>query len=310
MSFPLFEYPQISAPGVSPSFAGTNGAQRIPLPKGGFDLEATLNSGQVFHWEYSPPGVWQGLIGKTPVSIWSDADYLHTPASPEIIRHYFRLDDPLDQILATFPRTVYAQEAAAHCQGLRLIRQPFWECLATFLCSSMKQVAHIRQITGALRERYGEPIEVSATDSTPPATRFAFPPARVLAALSEKEVRSCGLGYRAKPLLATAARICEERDMEKTLRALPTEEARERLQQLPGVGPKIANCVLLFSLDRLEAVPVDVWIARVLQGLARRKLTASEMTSRIRRLGPYAGYVQQYYFHLARAHRRLPASTA
>lgn len=287
--------------GASPAWP-----HRLPVPADGFDLESTLECGQVFHWWKDAHGVWHGLMDRTLCAIYIQGDTIFTTAPPDKVTSYFRLDDPLEEILRTFPKSAYARDAQITCAGMRLIRQPFWECLASFLCSSMKQVAHIRKITNSLRERFGECL--GGTGNKYPNKLYAFPTADVLAKLSEATLRSCGLGYRAQALLGTAQRIADGEVSEAMLRALPTHRARELLQTLPGVGPKIANCVLLFSLDRLEAVPVDVWVARILQAMAHRKLTAREMENRARRLGPYAGYVQQYFFHHARVHRRLPTS--
>src|SRR5213079_3030603 len=116
----------------------------------------------------------------------------------EVIRNYFALDHPLDEICASFPRDPAMIAARDFCQGLRIIRQPRWECLATFICSSMKQVAHIRQISLALRKRFGAEKTIYANQV------YDFPSAQRLGRSSERELRECALGYRAKNLLATA----------------------------------------------------------------------------------------------------------
>jgi N-glycosylase/DNA lyase len=272
----------------------------LPVPRSAFDLAATLASGQVFHWNHTADGWWEGLAGAEFLRVRQVGEGLEctTKARPTVVR-YFGLTDPLPEIYATFPTDAYTQEALRACQGLRILRQPLWECLATFLFSSLKQVAHIRQISLLLRARYGEPSGRSG--------HFVFPPAERLATIPEAELRECKLGYRAAHLRATAEQFAAGAVTGEMLQQASTEEARRLLCSLPGVGPKIANCVLLFALGRLEAVPVDVWIARVLQGQARRKLTARQIERRLPKLGRYAGYVQQYLFHYARVHRVLPA---
>src|SRR6266849_6662548 len=132
-----------------------------------FDLAMTLDSGQVFHWEKIDHG-FCGAIGDRPVYVAQHGNLLKvrdggppSPAPgpralPRIIAHYFALDHRLAEICASFPEDALMQVAREFCRGLRIIRQPRWECLATFVCSSMKQVAHIRQISCALRHRYGE----------------------------------------------------------------------------------------------------------------------------------------------------------
>jgi len=268
-----------------------------------FDLRLTLTSGQVFHWE--PEGdVWRGLIGTTAVRVEQrGAELLVPPGCEGLAARYFALDHPLTAIYATFPEDAFSRAALAACRGLRVMRQPRWECLATFLTSAMKQVGHIRGMSLALRARFGEPVAGSAVN--------AYPTPAAIAAASEAELRGCGLGFRAPHLCETARRIAGgETDLDALAR-LGTEELRAELCRLPGVGRKIANCVLLFAYERLDAVPVDVWIARVTRSLAPRGGDASlaelETFSR-ERFGPYAGYVQQYLFHHARVSKTLPAS--
>src|SRR5437868_6642694 len=139
----------------------------IEIPAPDFDLAMTLGCGQVFHWEKLGDG-FVGAIGVRPLYVEQRGESLRigcagtaqpareTRALPEIIRNYFALDHPLAKICASFPDDPVSSAATEFCRGLRIIRQPKWECLATFICSSMKQVAHIRQISRNLRERFGE----------------------------------------------------------------------------------------------------------------------------------------------------------
>jgi N-glycosylase/DNA lyase len=135
----------------------------------------------------------------------------------------------------------------------------------------------------------------------------AYPAPAVLARADEKQLRECGLGFRAPHLLATARCIESGKVDLEVIAGMPTERAREELCRLPGVGRKIANCVLLFGYERLDAVPVDVWIARVIAAMrGDGSLTELEAYSQTQ-FGPYAGYVQQYLFHHARVSKTLPA---
>jgi N-glycosylase/DNA lyase len=215
-----------------------------------------------------------------------------------MVARYFALDHRLAEICASLPDDPAMQTAAAFCRGLRIMRQPRWECLATFITSSMKQVAHIRQMSFALRRRFGRKLEICGTHL------YAFPSAQSLAGTTEKELKACGLGYRAKNLLATAQRVASgEADIEgwATLR---DEDLRTRLYELPGVGPKVANCVMLFAYERLRAFPIDVWIERVLRQHyfpRRRRLTTAQLREfAARHFGAHGGYAQQYLFHHAR----------
>jgi len=278
-----------------------------------FDLAMTLDSGQVFHWQNIGDG-FVGAITDYVVHVEQHGDALKAsmeggaPATPgsrelappvaELVKHYFALDHPLAAICASFPNDPAMSAARHFCRGLRIIRQPKWECLATFICSSMKQVAHIRQISKALRERLGVPRKIDHH------VAHAFPSAPRLAESSEGALRKCALGYRAKSLLATARLVGSgEADLD-AWSALSDADLREKLCALPGVGAKIANCVMLFAYERLRAFPIDVWIERVLREkyLPRKKKTTAQRLREFSEtyFGEHRGYAQQYLFHYAR----------
>lgn len=276
--------------------------KRASIPAPHFDLRLTLESGQVFHWLAEADGGYRGLIGERPVRVRQVGDELQvTPGAQAAIARYFALDHDLEAICASFPGDPAMSEALAHCRGLRLIRQPLWECLATFLTSAMKQVPHIRQMSHAIRQRFGRPLPGWEGLAVYPE------PAR-LAQASEAELRACGLGFRAKNLLGTARAVAEGAVDLEAIRAMDDPAAISELCRLPGVGPKIANCALLFGYERLRAFPIDVWIERVLRKsyfAKKRNVTAKQMREfAAESFGPYGGYAQQYLFHHARSQPR------
>jgi N-glycosylase/DNA lyase len=278
-----------------------------------FDLDKTLNSGQVFHWQKAGDG-FLGMIGDRALYLEQRGEFLEVRfdgapkltreprALPGIVARYLALDHPLAEICDSFPKDRVMNAARDFCHGLRIIRQPKWECLATFICSSMKQVAHIREISLALRKRFGEQQRIGDESIC------TFPSARRVAQASLKELRDCKLGYRAKNLRATARLVSLGQADTEAWSALSDAELRKQLCALPGVGPKIANCVMLFAYERLRAFPIDVWIERVLRQhyfSGRKKMT----TQRLREFaeiyfGEHGGYAQQYLFHNARVGRR------
>jgi N-glycosylase/DNA lyase len=268
------------------------------IPAADFDLEKTLNCGQVFHWEKSGAG-FVGALGAKAVYVEQGDDRLFfTGTSVKIIANYFSLDHPLAEICAAFPRDPAMTAARDFCRGLRLLRQPRWECLATFICSSMKQVVHIRQISLALRKSFGARRAIYGSHV------YDFPSAARVADASENELRACALGYRARNLLRTAQRVAwGEADLEAWSK-LPDDELRARLCELPGVGAKVANCVMLFAYERLRAFPIDVWIERVLRQTyfpRKRNVTSRQLREFCDEyFGEHGGYAQQYLFHHAR----------
>jgi N-glycosylase/DNA lyase len=285
----------------------------IKIPAPDFDLEKTLDSGQMFHWEKVGDG-FVGTIGDWAVYIEQTGDFLKVRdgeppsptrgprALPRIVTRYFALDHPLATICDSFPKDPVMNAAHDFCRGLRIIRQPKWECLATFICSSMKQVAHIRQISLALRERFGERRRIGDH------LVYTFASPHGLAQASEKELLECKLGYRAKNLRATARLVSSGQADLQAWSSLSDTDLRKELCALPGVGPKIANCVMLFAYERLRAFPIDVWVERVLRQRyfsRRRKISAQRLRQFSETyFGEHGGYAQQYLFHHARTGRR------
>jgi N-glycosylase/DNA lyase len=266
------------------------------------NLEQTITCGQVFHWKRHGTG-WMGAIGDEPCYLEQSGEVLLVRGVPaKTVADYLALDHPLEEIEATFPQDEAMQEALAYCRGLRIIRQPAWECVATFITSALKQVAHIAQISHTLRERYGQRLQCAGE------TLYTYPTAERLASLEESDLRQCRLGFRAKNLLGAARMIASgEVDLAEVGR-LPDAEARAALCRLPGVGEKVANCALLFGYGRVRAFPIDVWIERVLREIyfrRKRKVTSRRLREfSASYFGPYGGYAQQYLFHHARMTRR------
>ena len=266
--------------------------------RGGLNLRATLECGQVFHWRERSDRSWEGLVGSEYAVVRETDGHLDVQRGRrERVARYFALDHDLAAIYAGFPQDETMQAALDYGRGLRIIRQPAWECLATFITSSMKQVVHIRQMSLALRSRFGAPV--AGTDLR------SYPEPGALAAASEEELRACRLGYRAKHLRATAESVASGRANLAAWAAFDDEALREALCGLPGVGRKVANCVMLFGYERLAAFPVDTWIGRILQRnywRGRARATPLALERRLAgRFGPHAGYAQQYLFHHARA---------
>jgi N-glycosylase/DNA lyase len=267
--------------------------QAVPAPD--FNLEKTLCSGQVFHWTPHGRG-FVGAISENLVYLEQAGASIQVPAEhAKLVAHYLALDHPLPAILRSFPDDPAIRVAVEFGHGLRIIRQPPWECLAAFLTSPLKQVQQIQAISLAIRKRFGRRLRRGEFEA------FSYPLPEELAETRLEELLECKLGFRARNLLASAKMVAEgEVDLE-ALRHRPAEEAREVLCELPGVGEKIANCVLLFAYEHLDAVPIDVWIGRALSEVyfaGRAKVPLRELKSfSANYFGPYAGYAQQYLFH-------------
>jgi N-glycosylase/DNA lyase len=272
------------------------------LPECELDLEKTLNCGQVFHWLPHGPG-FVGAIDEVPVYLEQSGRTLIAGVDGlELVRSYLALDHSLPEITATFPRDEAMQAALKFCYGLRIVRQPVWECLATFITSALKQIQQIRAISLAIRSRFGLALRLESLEL------HSYPRPEVLAVVELPDLLECKLGFRARNLLTAARMVADgELDLEK-LRDHPTDQARAELCRVPGVGEKIANCVLLFAYERLDVVPIDVWIRRGFQEIYfpnQAKVPAIELRLFSETyFGPYAGYAQQYLFHYWRLNYR------
>lgn len=287
----------------TPNHSGRSGHTLIPVRD--YDLHATLTSGQAFRWRRTGDA-WDGVVlGRWVRLTPGPSGLAAATATPcerwDWLTGYLQAEVNLDDILKTFPQDGPMQESIAACRGLRLLRQDPWECLASFICSSTKQIVQIQQIVELLCQRFGETV---CADGRP---AFAFPSAARLAGADERELRECKMGFRAPYVLAAARAVADGRLELEPLRQRPYAEARAALTELPGVGDKIANCVLLFAYGFQEAFPVDVWIRKALQELyfPRRRPSPQRLQRFVEGyFGPQAGYAQQYLFHFARTARK------
>jgi N-glycosylase/DNA lyase len=272
-----------------------------------YDLAATLTSGQAFRWRQQDRW-WSGVIGNRWVRLRSEpgsitAETAGPVADWDWLAHYLQLQVDLGEVLREFPDDEPMRAAVAACRGLRLLRQDPWECLASFILSSTKQIVQIRQIITLLCERYGEPLAVGP--GWPPA--FTFPSPARLARATEAELRACKAGFRAPYLRATAEIIAGGLLDPVRVHDLPVEAARAELMKLPGVGRKIADCVLLFAYDCQSAFPMDVWVMKALRQLyfPHRRVTLRRLHQfAATHFGSRAGYAQQYLFHYMRTAAR------
>lgn len=277
--------------------------RRRRLPVQDYDLALTLSSGQAFRWRPIAAG-WEGVVQHHWLRLTQARGAIAVQTAVPLanaawLRTYLQTEAPLDQVLASFPNDGPLRAACAAVHGLRLLRQDPWETLASFILSSSKQICQIQQIVEALCLRFGAPVAVPV--GHPPA--HAFPTPDRLAQASEADLRACKMGFRA-PFLRETARIVARGGLDlESLRRRDVETARAELMELPGVGRKVADCVLLFAYGFQQAFPVDVWVTKALRRLyfPGRHVSARCLERFTQSyFGPYAGYAQQYLFHYMR----------
>lgn len=299
----------------------------IPIGElaGAFDLQATVESGQTYVWDRADDGMYE-----SPVAHGGDAWYetvvppidgvndeaavvrvrqqggVHdgrleweatTDAVP-LLRRLLRLDDDLDAILGATPDLPLLADAFDSFEGMRLVRDPPFACLVSFICSAQMRVARIHGMCRRMATEYGDAVSFDGQ------TYHAFPTPEQLAERTEEELRELSLGYRAPYVQRTAELVADGEAHPAAATDLPYEEAREYLTQFVGVGNKVADCVALFSLGFLEAVPLDTWIQTAIgdyfpdcdrDGYAETSRAIREQFG-----GEYAGYAQTYVFYYLR----------
>ncbi len=276
-----------------------------------FDLESTLQCGQLFRWEKRGDS-WCGVARGQILEVWQKGSVLlFEGANVDFVKSYFRLDDDLPQIISEISRDPHIQQAVQAFPGLRLARQDPWECLISYICATYKNIPAIKTMILGLSTRFGRQVLYRGQ------TCYRFPEPDALAKASVNELRSCGLGFRARRVREAARKINNgEIDLEQLARA-DYAAARVELKKIPGVGSKVADCVLLFSMEKLEAFPIDVRIKRMVEKhyssyfdkpfisrISERNSLPTKAYDRIGAFarsyfGRYAGYAQEYLYHLA-----------
>lgn len=298
-------------------------AGSIPVGEstGGLDLQATLESGQTFLWRRDDGRAYDDA-DPTRGSAWyytvvgADADgegdvvrvrqpegtdlleWEATTDADRLLAERLRLDDDLPAIFAELPDDPLLSAARDAYRGLRIVDDPFFPCLVSFICSAQMRVGRIHGMQTALAREFGETVSVDGDDY------HAFPAPDRLARTTEAELRELGLGYRAPYVKRTAELVAAGEATVDDVRGLDYEAAREAMQAFVGVGEKVADCVLLFSLGYLEAVPLDTWIQQAIaEHYPHCEKGSYAETSRAIRAefgGEYAGYAQTYVFHYLR----------
>lgn len=292
----------------------------VPSP---FCLEYSLGCGQVFRWKKFG-GWWYRNLSDGIVKVRHLADHLEFAGSQGIDWHkvladYFRFDDDLNSILREISLDIFISKAVKAYKGLRLLRQDPWECIVSYICATNTNIPQIEMMIDNLCRSFGKPIVFDSIEF------YTFPDTKSLAGADISLLRSCKTGYRAEFIRSTAEAIADDEPLFKRLQHYTFERARDELLQkfehhkvFRGIGPKVADCVLLFSLGRLEAFPTDVWIFKAISnqyahlfdkkflGKVRAKDSLGvgdyrAISNTMRRyFGRYAGYAQEYIYHFVR----------
>ena len=255
---------------------------------GGFDLPHTLDCGQAFRWEETENGIWHGVAFNKYLELEKLADgtvVLYNTSKEDferVWRHYFDLDRDYEGIITAISEDETLKRASEYAHGIRILNQEPWETLCSFIISQNNNIKRIKGIISRLCENFGENK----------GGFYTFPTAEKTASLTLDDLSVLRSGFRAKYILDAANKVASGEVKLEKLKAAPTDGARDELMKITGVGPKVADCVLLFGLEHADAFPKDVWIKRAMQELFDGELPECAK--------PYAGIAQQYFFLYAR----------
>ena len=247
-----------------------------------FDLTATLECGQCFRWDKQPDGSYRGIAGRRVLCITEN--HLEEAGKDPFWRVYFDLDRDYaairDELAQVDP---ILAKAAAFAPGIRILQQDPWEALCSFIISQNNNIPRIKGIVARLCQAFGEKTASGI---------LCFPTPDRLARENEEALACLRCGFRARYILDAARKVAGGQIDLESLRTQPLAKAREQLMTIVGVGPKVADCALLYGLHRLDAFPMDVWMKRAMKEWFPGKQPED--------FGPYAGIAQQYLFHYIR----------
>lgn len=254
------------------------------------DIVKTFECGQCFRWNMDENGVYWGIAMGCPAKLWTEGNkvYIKSPGAIEMWREYFDLDRNYSQISRSFDGGEYLSMCVSYGQGIRILRQEPWEALCSFIISQCNNITRIKGIVERLCANFGQPVEFEDR------IFYTFPSAEKIAVLPEGALDVLRCGYRAPYISAAAIAVATGALNLEELIGCESTQAKRRLMELPGIGEKVANCVVLFGLYHMEAFPIDVWIRRALKEHFPAGFDPST-------LGEYAGLAQQYIFYYARS---------
>ena len=265
------------------------------------DIDNSINSGQVFLWEKCGSD-WYGINGQDILKINKNAVIKSIQNSKT---DFFRKKDNMQEIIKSISKDKTVKKAIKQYEGLRIFKQDPFQCMISFIISSNSNIQKIKNSLEKITKKFGVKVEIQNKEF------FLFPKPEKLANASIEEIKKCGVGYRA-PFIKQAAEMIFSKKIDlEYLEKLDYKEAKKNICLIPGVGNKVADCILLFSLNKLEAFPLDTWMIKILEKYYSNefKIETKTITQKqyeilhekiVNYFGPYCGYAQQFLFKMER----------
>ena len=266
------------------------------------NIRETINSGQIFLWE-NYGNEWFAIDGQDVIIARQTPFELHTLSKSA--KKFFREDDNYKKILKDITKDKIVKKAASYYPGLRIIRQDTFQCCISFIVSSNSNIPNIRMRLQKLCRKFGTKVRFQKRDF------FLFPEPKRLANATLQELKDCKLGYRSKYVLDASRAIASGEIELDELKKMKYEQAKKLLLKLPGIGDKVADCVMLFSLEKLDSFPLDTWMLKILQKYYSNNFCIDNKSISKKRyedvhqnvleyFGKYAGYSQQFLYKMER----------
>lgn len=272
-----------------------------------FEPKHIFECGQCFRWNVQPDGSYIGIVRNNVVTVKKVKDSvifesMGEDSLEELVYQYFDLTTDYTKIKETLSNVdEYVKTSIQYGEGIRILKQEVWETIISFMISANNNIPRIKGIIERISKQYGTPISWRGQ------TYYTFPTIEQLSKASVEELRDLGLGFRDKRVYQTTQLFKNKTITIQQLQEQPdTKLVRDMLMQLPGVGPKVADCILLFGLQKLEVFPIDVWVRRVMNDLYFKKekeetLDKTEITKlATAKYANFAGLAQQYLFYWKR----------
>jgi len=263
-----------------------------------FNIEQIAESGECFRWNKLEENKYIGVImgGVCIVEQNGEEVTFDSNLPDEVIKHYFDLARDYSKIKEFYKNDDILVKAIKYGEGIRILNQEKFETLISFIISANNNIPRIKKSVEKIAEKYGKKIEYKGE------TYFAFPTPEELSKATMEELRECGVGFRDKYIKEAAKMVAKFHIDLEVISNLSTEECKKELIKIKGVGSKVADCVMLFSMEKADAFPVDVWIKRIMENLyIKQEVTLKEIEKYAKeRFGEYAGIAQQYLFVYAK----------
>jgi len=263
------------------------------------NFHATFNSGQCFRWSEVNNNTYVGVVNQKPVIIEAHNDFfdLYNVSVDEFKKYfywYFDFDKDyieIENFLSEHDEVL--SEAVSKYSGMRILNQEPFECIISFIISQNNNIKRIKMLIDRLCQHYGRKIDFMGN------TFYSFPEPEELINITEDELIKLGFGYRAKYILSAVDNILNKKINLGEIYDIPYEQAKKELKKIKGIGDKVADCILLYSFNKYNAFPLDVWTKRVLKEVYNFQ-TTKQIYNFINSLGEYAGYAQLFLFHYIR----------